>query len=162
MFDRDITLNQFLLTYCDRLLVGVTDEEFTHPMPGGGHSPQWIIGHLTIAADYAAAMLKAPPAADKAMRQAFGPGQDEVAAEGDAFSRSTLAAALRPAYERLYPVAADADAAQLDQPHGVDLLAGSGIETRADLVAHILTTHFAVHLGQLSAWCRAHGRTPLF
>jgi hypothetical protein len=162
MFEREITLNKFLLTYCDRLLADVTDEEFTQPMPGGGHSPQWIIGHLTIVADYAATMLKVPPAANKVMRQAFGPGRAEAIAEGDAFTLSALKSGLRPAYERLYPVAVDADTVQLDQPHGVDLLAGSGIDTRADLVAHILTTHFAVHLGQLSAWCRAHGRTPLF
>jgi hypothetical protein len=44
MFNREITLNQFLVSYCDRLLAGVTDDEFTQPMQGGGHSPQWIVG----------------------------------------------------------------------------------------------------------------------
>jgi len=35
------------------------------------------------------------------------------------------------------------------------------LPTRGDLLAHILTTHEATHLGQLSAWRRQLGFPPV-
>jgi len=46
--------------------------------------------------------------------------------------------------------------------HEVDLLKATPLKTRGDLVGHILTTHFATHLGQLSSLRRHFGRPPLF
>lgn len=162
MFDQEITLNRFMLDYCDRLMVDLGEDEFLSQAAGGGHSPQWILAHLTVVADYAGLMIGMKPAAPKAMREAFGPGSAESPREDVDFSRSALAAGLRPAYERLYESLDSADVDSLSGPHGVDLLAGTAIVTKADLVAHILTTHIATHVGQLSALRRSLGRAPLF
>jgi hypothetical protein len=46
--------------------------------------------------------------------------------------------------------------------HEVGLLSNTPLRTKGDLIAHILATHFAVHLGQLSTLRRLAGRPLLF
>lgn len=162
MFEREIALNQFMLGYCDQLVEGLTDEQFVAGLAGGGHSPQWILGHLTMVTDYAGMMLGIRAAVSKELRAAFAPGVTEAVMEGDAFSREALSGGLRPAYERLYETARNADEDALATAHGIDLFAGTSLVTKADFVAHVFTTHFATHAGQLSAWRRAQGQLPLF
>ena len=102
MFELEIKLNQFMLGYGDRLLADITDSEFRMPTSDGGHSPQWIVGHLLMAADYAALMVGLRPHVSKAVRQPFLPGQPEVIQQGEEFSKDALCDLLRPTYERLY------------------------------------------------------------
>ncbi len=54
------------------------------------------------------------------------------------------------------------DTVPLRETHSVPLLAKTPLKTRGDLAAHILSTHFAFHLGQLSTLRRMLGRPPLF
>lgn len=162
MFEREITLNQFLLEYGERLAADMSDEEFVQQAPGGGHSPQWILGHLIVVADSAGMLLGVRPEAGRAMRQAFGPGQPETVQSGEQYGRANLLESVRPAYERLYEPLRAADAASLQAPHGVPLLAGTAVVTKGDLLAHMLTTHLGTHLGQLSMLRRLQGQAPLF
>ena len=87
MFERETTLNLFMLDYFDRLIEGISDEDFTTPMPGGGHSPQWIVAHLLVVGDSAGLFVGLRRQLPKPMRKAFGPGSDEQVHEG----RSTAA-----------------------------------------------------------------------
>lgn len=161
MFEREITLNRFMLDYYDRLVEDISDEEFTRAMPGGGHSPQWIIGHLITVADSAGLFLGLPRILGRDMRKAFGPGQSEKVVQGEEFSRSAMTASVRPTYDRFCDAAREADETEMQKPHNTGILAGSLIETRGEIVAHVLTTHLGLHLGQLSAWRRIQGRTPI-
>ncbi len=58
--------------------------------------------------------------------------------------------------------APNADAAKLAIPHRMELFENTPLQTRGDLVAHLLATHPAFHLGQLSTWRRQMGFAPLF
>ena len=69
------------------------------------------------------------------------------------------------------PVSITALGAQKLEDLGVDdfddyaklpLLYDTPIKSKGDLLNHILTTHFASHLGQLSSWRRLMGLPPLF
>jgi hypothetical protein len=43
----------------------------------------------------------------------------------------------------------------------VELFKDSPVQTQGDILSHLMTTHFATHVGQLSVWRRAHGKPPL-
>ncbi len=161
MFEQEIVLNRFMLDYFDRLVEDISDDEFTQPMAGGGHSPQWIVGHLLTVGDSSGLFVGLTRSMPKATRRAFGPGSVEEVLDGDEFSRSSMIAQMRPTYERLQAAAREATDEEMQKPHNTGILAGSVIQTRGQIISHVLTTHIGTHLGQLSAWRRAQGRTPL-
>ena len=74
-------------------------------------------------------------------------------------SQHHLAIGLTPG---LCQAAANADAEALAAPNEIELLEGSPLVTRGDLLSHLLTTHFSFHVAQLSAWRRAAGHAHLF
>jgi hypothetical protein len=50
----------------------------------------------------------------------------------------------------------------LSVAHEVDLLKYTVLKTKGQLTAHILSSHFSTHLGQLSTLRRLMGFDPLF
>ncbi|QDV48039.1 hypothetical protein [Gimesia fumaroli] len=77
-------------------------------------------------------------------------------------TRETLIEANFSAYEMLRTLAADADTATMAEPHPVELLNGTAIETNGQLLAHMLTSHVGFHLAQLSSCRRERGIAALF
>ncbi len=54
-----------------------------------------------------------------------------------------------------------ASAEVLDKPHEVELLKTTNLKTNGDVLAHLMCTHLAFHVAQLSA-CRRHaGQGPV-
>ncbi|MCA9110290.1 MAG: hypothetical protein KDA52_10100, partial [Planctomycetaceae bacterium] len=80
----------------------------------------------------------------------------DVADAGD-LTKQQLLDAIHEGYKRLYPELENVDTAAMAEPHGIELLKGSGLETKADFLSHVLTTHMAMHIGQISYWRRQHG-----
>lgn len=54
------------------------------------------------------------------------------------------------------------DESLLNRPHGSPSLTGTPIVSIADMIAMLLTNHFAFHLSQLSSCRRSAGHAPLF
>jgi len=50
----------------------------------------------------------------------------------------------------------------MEEPQNSDFFKGSPIKTIGDVVGHLLTTHFAFHLGQISSWRRLEGQPYIF
>ena len=69
---------------------------------------------------------------------------------------------LEAGHQNLLEAVKNPDPAKMDEPHNVDLFKDAPIDTVGDLVAHLMTTHLATHLGQLSAWRRLQGKPALF
>jgi len=67
----------------------------------------------------------------------------------------------RTSWEGFLPAAVRADPDRMSQPQTSDFFKGSPVETIGDVVAHLMTSHLAFHLGQISAWRRLQGRPPL-
>lgn len=156
MLERECTLYSFTLRYA-RLLVGdVPDDEFVdQPIEGVAH-PAWILGHLAIASDYALTLLGVPAGCPPTWRPLFWPGSS-VQSDREVYpSKETLLTAVEAGFRRTVEAVGTASPEMLAQPQ-VGPFYLEDFPTVGDLVAHLMTTHPSLHLGQLAAWRRMKG-----
>lgn len=163
MYEREVTIYAFLLMYVQKLVNDINDTRFAEiPSPGINH-PAWLLGHMAIATDYAAGLLGARIACPKAWHRLFGPGTQALPDRALYPSKSELMAALAAGHSRVVELIPSADPVALEQPHSVALGdIATLLPTKADLLAHLLTSHEASHLGHLSNWRRQLGMPYLF
>lgn len=160
MFEREIHLNKFLLGYYEQVVADIPADKLGERAPGHGHPPVWVLGHLAICTEFGCQFF-GTPVHTPAWMNTFGPGSsDEVnAAE---YSKQDFVRMTLEGYPRLCEAILLGTPEQLDAPHGIRQLNGTPIVTVSELMAHLLTSHFAFHLAQLSGWRRAAGKGPLF
>jgi hypothetical protein len=157
-FDRETVLARFVAGYARALVADLDDAALADPPATGANHPAWILGHLAIATDYARQMLGLPPACPEAWHARFGPGSTAEPDRALYPAKSELLGALEAGIAGVLEHLPQADPAALARPHGVPIaFLRDAFPTRADLLAHLLTTHPAVHLGQLSLWRRLRG-----
>jgi len=158
MFDRERTLYAFLLDYARKLADGIADAHLAdQPAPGLNH-PAWILGHLSIGTDIARQLLGKPTACPESWPELFGPGSTPRPDRSVYPSKEELLGALARGHEAVARASAEVSPESLAGRHTVDLaFLKESIPTVGDLLAHLMTTHEATHLGQLSAWRRMMG-----
>jgi uncharacterized damage-inducible protein DinB len=162
MFESEITLNEFNRHYLNVLLTDIPDDELDWQPHSGLHSVRWILAHLAIAVDYGFAQLGQPFVCPAEWHQAYGPGS-QAGSSGDLRpSRDELLRVIHGGYAGLCEAARAATSDVTSVRHEVGLLSNTPLQTKGDVIAHILATHFAVHLGQLSTLRRLAGRPLLF
>lgn len=161
MFHYEIGLNRFNRAYLDNLLKDLADDQLDVQPHPELHSARWILSHLAISSDYAFKMLDLPSLCPKAWHKAYGPTSQPGTATDVKLSRAELLAAIDVGYTKLCDSLPNFSDEHLSVPHGLELLAKTLLKTRGDLVCHILTTHFAMHVGQLSVNRRMMGQPPL-
>ena len=161
MFETETTLNSFLISGLQKVMADIPEDRINERAPGNGHPPLWVLGHLALVAEMGEKMLGGS-IQHMSWIPVFGPGSPDDVPEPEKYSRSEMIDLIVTAYPRLCTTAQNADQSILSQPHGVELLADTEIVTVGDLIAHILTSHVAFHLAQLSTWRRAAGHGPLF
>jgi len=151
-----MTLCAFALGYCRRLVDDIPDDALAdQPSPGVTH-PAWVLGHLAIAADAATVRLGGRPACPPDWRRLFGPGS-AVSPDRAAYpSKAELLAAVERGFGLAVESARRATPELLAQPQAGPFYTQE-CPTVGDLVAHLMTTHSFLHLGQLSAWRRMRG-----
>lgn len=162
MFEQECKLYAFNLGYLKRILDTVDDERLQDPLGADSNPPLWILGHLACATDYAAGQLGLPRACPKAWHQAFKPGSSSKVDLDPRPSKVELLAAIEAGHARVAAAAVDADPEAMAKPHGLAILEGTPLKTIGDLVAHLMSTHEAGHIGQLALWRRAKGAAHLF
>ena len=159
MFTREIATFRFLMGYGETLLSDVSEEEMTaQPTPGMNH-PAWILGHLTIAFDRHGEHVgldREHPEWD-AM---FGMGSQPESDSGSYPAKEELLTTWKTAGRRFAAGVLTAEPQALATPTEGPL--GEAFPTTADFLTFSLTSHTAIHLGQLSAWRKATGRPALF
>ncbi len=156
MFDREITLYAFVLKYLQGLTADIDDAQLAHQPTTGVNSPAWILAHLALATDYAARIVGLQDVCSAEWHQRFGP-RSKLPLPGEAVpTKQELMAAIERGHERVTAAVATVDPQTLTGPNPVEWLRPM-MPTKADLLAHLLTTHGAVHCGQLSAWRRQMG-----
>lgn len=159
MFERECTLYAFVLGYAQRLVADLDEAEMAVQPAPGMNPPAWILGHLAIATDYALRLLGEATACPRDWHVRFGPGSVPPADPAAYPSKAELMAALERGHERVDTAARRATPERLEQPHGVEIaFLKEPLPTVGDLLAHLMTTHEAAHLGQLSAWRRLQGK----
>lgn len=161
MFENEITLNQFLLEQLATIVADLPEDCLFTRGSGHGHPPVWILGHLAIVGEMGQTFLGGSVSHPEWV-PLFGPGSSDEVQPDASLMREALIAANMSAYETLRTLAANADAAAMAQPHPIELLHGTAIETNGQLLAHILTSHVGFHLAQLSSCRRERGIAALF
>lgn len=155
-----LTVFRFTLFYADKLVADIDDADMTLiPHPGMNH-PAWILGHLALGADLAAKLLGQEMATGPRWMVTYGPGSKLVAERDKYPSKSELLDTLRRCYERAATLAAGTTPEQLAAPNQTPFFPVQ-FPTVGDLLTHILSTHPAAHLGQLSAWRRCVGKASV-
>jgi uncharacterized damage-inducible protein DinB len=162
MFEHCVTLNEFNRGYLQLLMADISDEQLDHQPADGLHSIRWILAHLAVVSDYGFKLLGQPLRCPLAWHAAYGPTSAAGTARVVRPSRDDLLLAIEKGYAALCEALKSVAPGILDGPHEVELLKNSNLKSKADLTAHILATHFATHLGQLSTLRRLMGRAPLF
>jgi len=162
MLENEITINKFLVGYCHMLVDDLDDVRLAdQPVPGINH-PAWILGHLTFVAHRAEVLITGGEVdLPESFVKQFGPGSKLTANRTDYPSKIDLVRMLDESHERLQRTVAAATPEQLSKPSQHPRTKDK-LPTINELVAFLMTGHFAVHLGQLTVWRRTIGLPALF
>lgn len=156
MLERECLLNSWVLDYAKKLAHGIDEDKLTLQPAPGFNTPLWIFGHLAIAADFAPMFLGLPRGCPKEWHKVFGPGSDPTAVPLPHPSKAEMLAAFESAHHRVVEALKTATPETLGKPHSF-APTKDVFPTVGDMIAHLLTTHPMLHLGQLSAWRRLQG-----
>lgn len=159
--DSAVIQNRFLIGYGAQLWDDISDGRFAHQPVDGANHPAWILGHLAYAADGAIAMLGGDKVLPAAWTPLFGRGSEPTGERAAYPDKEELVSAIVERYETARQLASHASAESLVEPNPNEMLRAA-LPTKGDLILFLLTSHLAIHLGQLSAWRRMLGMPPLF
>ncbi len=162
MFEAEIILNEFNRQYLTRLMAGFEEQDLDVQPHPDLHSMRWILAHLAIVVDYGMKQLELPFVCPLAWHAAYGPASKPGTSAKVRPTAEELLSSIERGYAQLCEALRCARADQLDVRHEVDLLKNTALISKRDLLSHILATHFATHLGQLSTLRRMAGHPPLF
>ena len=161
MFEAECNINRFLLGFARMLAAEIPEERWAEqPMPGVNH-PAWIFGHLAYSADGAVGALGGQKTLTVEWIRRYGAGSKVSAVRADYPSKDELLRILEGRFDEARQLAAAARPEQVALPNPNARLK-EGLPTVRDAVAFLLTGHLGVHLGQLSAWRRMIGLSPMF
>ncbi len=161
MFESEIAVNENLLIQLDKIVTDILEESLFTPSAGHGHSPVWLLGHLAIVGEAGQRMLGGKITHTEWLRL-FGPGSVDSIPFNAALTKPSLINAVTENYRQLRNLALVANEAEVSRPHGVSILTGTPIVTVKHCITHLLTSHFAFHLSQLSSCRRVAGFPALF
>lgn len=161
----------FNLTYAKKLVADLSDAQMCAQPPTAPGTPgasgsglnhaAWVFGHLAATTDWLAGFLGLPPIQPAAWGELFGPKSKPLAEPAKYPGKAALLQALENGHRRVAEAYERADAATLDKPNPVEAFR-LAFPTLGDLMAFGLTSHEALHLGQVSAWRRAQGLPSAF
>jgi hypothetical protein len=94
---------------------------------------------------------------NEAWMETFGPGSMPVGDRSKYPSKDQLLSTMRTTHKRAIELLTEASPAQLNLSNETRFFPAE-FPTVGALIAHLMTTHAALHLGQLSAWRRSLGK----
>jgi hypothetical protein len=161
MLETECVLNQFMVDYLLMLVADIEESQMDDQPCDGFNPPRWILGHLAVYSDYALRSTGARFQCPKEWHRSFARGSESGQCPVEKPSKSELVSKINVGFEMVRERCQGMDPAQLELPHSVPFLVASPLKTVGHVLAHLMTTHFASHLGQLSAWRRIRGRSPV-
>ena len=151
-----------MLGYLKTLMAEIPEDDLTKPVAGAVNSPAYVLGHLAISNDFALEILGQPKVCPAAWHEAFGPGSSPAKMKIAYPSKQELLTAIETGNARVCEAVKSASPEALAHPQTFSFFQNTPIETLGDVVALLMTTHFALHIGQISLMRRQLGRPPLF
>lgn len=148
------------LSYAKKILDDVDESRFAD-RPVGLNPPAWLLLHLATAADYAANLLGGNPVCPANWNEMADTKKPVSSSLDDYPPPGELKKYLGLSYENVSQLLERATPEQLNAPQKLGFYEEE-LPTVSDIVGFLMVSHFAIHLGQLSAWRRAIGRPPIF
>jgi hypothetical protein len=162
MLEYPLSLFDFNLAYLRLQVEDIPDDNFSLAAFPGGKTPRWLLGHLAVCNDYGLQLLGHDKTCSEEWHRSFGPGSDPTRSEVQP-NKAELLAAMERGASAFKEAARSATPEQLAAKHRVPMKQlVRHTPTVGELVAHLLSTHVATHLGQLSVWRRQQGLAEVF
>lgn len=161
MFDNEVVLNEFMVRYLTQLVADITEDEMGEQPVPGFNPPRWILGHLAISTDLARRVCGGRFHCPKEWHRAFRPGSLPVEDSVPDGTKEHYLEAVTSGFAAARAACRELSPEMAARPHGFAFLADTPLVTVQHLLAHLLATHPATHVGQLSSWRRLRGRPPI-
>jgi len=146
----------FSLQYAQGLASDIPDERLAQQFDGFVNHAAWQLGHMAYALGGVLQYAGVDVEKDEKAVALFGMGSSPVG-ERDVYpSKQSLLDLLVTMHERVEPALDAFTSERMAMENPVEGFRQS-MPTVGDAVTFLLTTHYAVHLGQLAAWKRAAG-----
>jgi hypothetical protein len=160
MIDEIVRSYSLTLDYLRRMVADVPVEMFTRQVAGAVNHPAWVIGHLTYSCQAIGGEVGIVPWLPGNWQELFGTGSTPLDRPNVYPGKPDLLAALADGQSRVVRRLAELGEAVLGAPLP-DERHRTMFPTIGDAVLHILTSHAAVHVGQVTVWRRVVGLGPL-
>ncbi|MBD1208780.1 MAG: DinB family protein [Ignavibacteria bacterium] len=147
-------LNVWMLTFTQSLIEDLSDEQL-YMHVGTTNPPAWILGHLAAEADKALTTLGEKQMLPADWHGAYLQGSSPDTAKA-CYSKHELWQANEAVYAALRQTVLKLPSERLQESSHSDFLR-EHLPTRGDWLGHILTTHVAMHAGQVQYWRRLQG-----
>ena len=151
MFQREVALYEFLLNYGRKLTEDLSPQQYYEQPSQGLNHPAWVLGHLSFVAQFGVSLCGGETWLDESWNDNFGVGSTPQNTPEPYPSVAELLEGYEAGHARLTQAVQQADPTLLEKETEIETLRAV-FPTQDLLVAHILTSHEATHLGQLSAW----------
>jgi hypothetical protein len=148
------------LNFVQEQVADLSDDEIALQPAGAPNHAAWTLGHLVYSCQSMAVECGMQPWLPSDWESQFGYGSSPQSVKSELLSRPKLLAALTEAGNRLRTAlrAIDEDALAKPLP---DEQAREVLPTVAHALLQVVVAHTSFHAGQLAAWRRAIGRTPV-
>ncbi len=150
---------KFNTSYLQKLVKDVDSEQFAYsPSQGLENHPAFTIGHCITGLIYCLKALDHPTTFSEVHKSLFlrnGPGDPKIAPTGAHHypEKSILVDELQSISQLLMQKIAECSDQILEEPYTWKY--ANYFPTKVDFILFMVTTHFAMHNGQLAAWRRA-------
>ncbi len=144
-------LNRFLLGYLNNLVEDISADSFYLHQDQGINSPGWCLGHLAVETDDANKYLGHSSAVPENWYSLFFYTAPPLKLDQTLPSKADLIAAVNSVFPKLLDSFQALDEEFLARPCHSNFLKGK-LPTENDWFVHILTTHIAMHAGNIAAW----------
>ncbi|MCE9590428.1 MAG: DinB family protein [Planctomycetes bacterium] len=151
----------FNLMYAQKLVADLKPEQACAQPGGVPNHAVWVIGHLAASCDFAGSFLNVAPKSPKDWGELFGNKSKPTTDASKYPPLTTLIAALEDGHKRVGDALAVAPESLLAGPCKVEGI-NKRFPTIGEVMTFMLSSHEAMHLGQLSAWRRASGLPSVF
>ena len=160
MFEREIILNKFMIAYVLQMIQDIPEEKWYYTSSHCLNSPGWCIGHITTECDHALLQLGKERVCPGTWDVYFLQGSRPEENNDKLPKMSALVDAFQLSHKRLRLSVQKLSAEEVSRPSPSKFLKPF-LPKFGDWLTHMLTTHIAMHAGNIAAWRRVAGLVPI-
>ena len=146
--------------YAKMILADVDDASMAE-QPMGLNHPAWLLLHLSTAADYASSLLGGKGVCPPDWNDRADTKKPLTQNRSDYPSKAELLETFERAFKHASELMSKSTPESLSAAQKLGFFEKE-LPTVEDMATFLLVAHTNLHLGQLSAWRRATGKSPLF